>query len=196
MENQRSVYVKNNIRNRIVKLIVVLLAMVVCYDTWHSLFSSSSDSTSHYHDTGNDKEASMSHHHHHHQMPQEAGGPCSCGGGSVETAQAMGCVFDVLASACLPPWCRDSELTHEFNHAGPGADGEWTFYKDTDGNETMTLDELGELGNHPGKPWFSTYEWHVLHCVYNWRKMFRACTLGTTLEPFTTMRCISCIVGR
>lgn len=104
--------------------------------------------------------------------------------------------FDVLASAWLPPWCRDSELTHEFNHAGPGADGEWTFYKDTDGNETMTLDEVGELGNHPGKPWFSTYEWHVLHCVYNWRKMFRACTLGTTLELFTTMRCISCIVGR
>ncbi|KAG4428226.1 hypothetical protein IFR05_016288 [Cadophora sp. M221] len=125
--------------------------------------------------------------HNHHQSPYEAGEPkrsCSCGGGSVEDARAMGCVFDILASAWLPPWCRDSELTHEFNHAGPGADGEWTFYKDTDGNETMSLDEVGELGNHPGQPWFSTYEWHVLHCVYNWRKMFRARTLGTILEPY------------
>lgn len=51
---------------------------------------------------------------------------CSCGK-SVAEAIANGCKYDLLASAWLPEQCRDDELTAEFNKAGPGPNGEWTY---------------------------------------------------------------------
>ncbi|KAH8897124.1 hypothetical protein GQ53DRAFT_742973 [Thozetella sp. PMI_491] len=51
---------------------------------------------------------------------------CDCGT-SVLEARSLGCLFNALASAWLPPECRDDKLTPEFNRSGPGPGGSWSY---------------------------------------------------------------------
>ncbi|KAH6648218.1 hypothetical protein BKA67DRAFT_540026 [Truncatella angustata] len=44
-------------------------------------------------------------------------------GNSVAEARSMGCVYDSLATAWLPQYCRDIELTAEFERSGHGPTG-------------------------------------------------------------------------
>lgn len=97
-------------------------------------------------------------------------GSCYCGN-SVADALARGCKFDPIAPAWLPDHCRDDHLIEEWNRSGPGPDGSWTYYADIDGNTTLTLDELGRLADLPDPSFYTTHEWHLVHCVFYWRKM-------------------------
>lgn len=105
---------------------------------------------------------------------------CSCGN-SIEEAKSLNCEYDTLASAWLPPACRDEELTAEFDRAGPGPDGSWFYYTDYDMSSTYSIDEVAALADRPIY-YYNTKEWHIAHCTYNWRKAVRARSSGVTLE--------------
>jgi len=104
---------------------------------------------------------------------------CSCGA-TVAEAKSLGCKFDTVEAAWLPPACRDDENSAEFDRAGPGTDGSWTYYTDRNKTGTYNISELGDLAR-VGE-FYTTLEWHIAHCVYVWRKQARAEKLGITLE--------------
>ncbi|MCJ1396661.1 hypothetical protein MMC18_009553 [Xylographa bjoerkii] len=105
---------------------------------------------------------------------------CSCGN-SIEQAKSLNCAYDTLASAWLPPACRDEELTAEFDRAGPEPDGSWVYYTDLNKSGTYSIDEVAALVDKPIY-YYNTKEWHIAHCTYNWRKAVRARFTGVTLE--------------
>ncbi|KAF2161441.1 hypothetical protein M409DRAFT_28171 [Zasmidium cellare ATCC 36951] len=105
---------------------------------------------------------------------------CSCGN-SVADALSMGCKYDALASAWLPPACIDADLSYEFDHAGPEPDGSWIYYTDYDKTGTYTLEEVSLLAD-TGAYYYNTMAWHLAHCTYNWRKAVRSKWTGVTLE--------------
>lgn len=108
---------------------------------------------------------------------------CLCGSSTSE-AETLGCKYDSLAACWLPTHCRDDELTAEFEHAGDGPNGEWTYWADSNATRGMTLEEVGLLANLP-KPqamFYSTFGWHVAHCAFYWRKEFRMRAKGLMLE--------------
>ncbi|MCJ1486015.1 hypothetical protein MMC06_006191, partial [Schaereria dolodes] len=105
---------------------------------------------------------------------------CSCGN-SIEEAKSLHCEYDTLASAWLPPACRDKELTAEFDRAGGEADGSWIYYTDFNKSSTYSIDEVAALADKQIY-YYNTKEWHIAHCMYNWRKAVRAHFTGVTLE--------------
>ena len=107
---------------------------------------------------------------------------CSCGK-SVAEAIARGCKLDPSAPAWLPEHCRDDDLIEEWNRSGPGPGGSWPYYTDRYGNVTLTLEELGRLADAPVPIFYMTQEWHIMHCVFYWRKLQIAYkTKGLTIE--------------
>jgi hypothetical protein len=104
---------------------------------------------------------------------------CACGS-SITDAKALGCHFDPIAAAWVRSECFDKDLVDEFNHSGPGPNGEWDYYTDLTGRQRMSADEVAALGgthNH----FFSTQEWHLAHCTFTWRKQFRAPYTGVVI---------------
>ncbi|PYI00225.1 hypothetical protein BO78DRAFT_381427 [Aspergillus sclerotiicarbonarius CBS 121057] len=97
---------------------------------------------------------------------------CYCGTSTTE-ALALNCKFDSLAAAWLPPHCRDDELTAEFDHAGPGPNGTWTYYADDYHTIPMSIEEVALLADNQSARVQMTREWHVVHCLFYWRKMVR-----------------------
>ncbi|TVY17313.1 hypothetical protein LARI1_G003637 [Lachnellula arida] len=106
-------------------------------------------------------------------MPVDYMSSCSCGSSPIE-AMARSCRYDTIAAAWLPPHCRDEELTAQFDATGPGAGGAWTYYADEFGHISISTDEIALLpANDSQDYFFTTHRWHVLHCSYYWRKMYR-----------------------
>ncbi|PZD26022.1 hypothetical protein A1F97_10954, partial [Pyrenophora tritici-repentis] len=105
---------------------------------------------------------------------------CYCGR-SVAEATAMGCQYDLLASAWLPDWCRDKELSAEFDQAGPGPGGAWDYFADSNGTIPIVPSEVGLIAD-TNKFYHTTNEWHIVHCVYYWRKQYRSRLIGTVVE--------------
>lgn len=105
---------------------------------------------------------------------------CACGNSFAE-ARSLNCRFDSLASAWLRPECIDEDLTAEFNRAGPGPDGSWTYYTDYAKTGTYTLDQIASLAD-TGIYYYNTQEWHLAHCTYNWRKAVRSKWTGVVME--------------
>lgn len=106
---------------------------------------------------------------------------CSYGGRSVDEALSLNCRFDPLGAAWLPPHCRDGELTDEFNRNGDGPDGGWIYYTDWNKTAILSEEEVGRLADVGGH-FYATFEWHIKHCLYNWRKLWRQRSTGVTLE--------------
>ena len=113
-------------------------------------------------------------------MKHPAGNDCDCGS-SIAEAKSMGCIFDALASAWLPSECRDDELTAEFNRSRSGPDGSWPYYADANGTIPITTTDIALMGG-TSKLWYSTKEWHVVHCNFYWRKKFRMKKTGRLIE--------------
>lgn len=111
---------------------------------------------------------------------------CACGS-TVDEAIANGCKYDPIATAWLPDHCRDDELIEEFNHAGPGPNGEWTYYSDWNKTSTYTLEEVARLPDKHAY-FFTTHEWHVKHCTYEWARQWRKTQLGTTIPKRSDSR--------
>ncbi|KAL1626437.1 hypothetical protein SLS56_006841 [Neofusicoccum ribis] len=106
---------------------------------------------------------------------------CYCGD-TVEEAMSLGCKFDELAALWLQPRCIDEELTAEFMKAGPGPDGAWTYYEAI-GDDLVELEKSRiPLFAVPGLEMHTSHEWHMQHCLYYWRKMWRTKITGTILE--------------
>jgi hypothetical protein len=108
---------------------------------------------------------------------------CDCGS-SLSEAKEMGCEYVAMAAAYLPPHCRDPELEEQFDHAGPGPNGEWAYYADGNGSKTYSRDEVASFGGVGGdlEIW-TTKAWHITHCAYYWRKEIRLQQTGAIMEP-------------
>ena len=105
---------------------------------------------------------------------------CSCGGTTVAEAVARGCKFTPLAIAWLPPQCLDEDLAAEFDRAGP--EGGWSYWADLNATIPLTREEVGMLADTEGVVFYTTQEWHVMHCMYTWRKHYRSKWTGVTIE--------------
>lgn len=125
---------------------------------------------------------------------------CNCGS-SVAEAISIGCKYDALASAWLPAHCRDEALTAEFERAGDGPAGEWTYWADSNHTIELTLDEIASHGGDANFRFQATADWHLHHCLFYWRKQFRARSTGVLVEArYNTERhivhCIGVALGR
>lgn len=107
---------------------------------------------------------------------------CSCGS-SVKEAISRGCKYDSLAAAWLPEHCRDEELTAQFDRMGHGPNGEWTYWIDDNHTMEIPLEELGQQADDPDFLFYTTGEWHLVHCLFYWRKQYRARFSKVTVEP-------------
>ncbi|KAE8345160.1 hypothetical protein BDV24DRAFT_171095 [Aspergillus arachidicola] len=105
---------------------------------------------------------------------------CNCGE-TVEEAIANSCKYDSIAAAWLPPACRNDELLAQFETSGPNPDGSWMYYADKNKTRTLSLEELSMLPK-TGSHFFTTHQWHLVHCAYYWKKMFLAAEMGTVIE--------------
>ncbi|KAF1736524.1 hypothetical protein CRV24_002130 [Beauveria bassiana] len=109
-------------------------------------------------------------------------GTCNCGT-SVAEARAMGCKYDALSSAWLPARCIDEELSREFEMAGPGPSGRWSYWKDINLTEELSVSELGDYADVSGFEYHTTQEWHFVHCIFYWRKQYRSRYNHIWVEP-------------
>lgn len=107
---------------------------------------------------------------------------CNCGDSAAQ-ALDLNCQYDSLAAAWLPPHCRDDQLKAEFDAFGDGPNGGWQYWSDVQHTQALAADELGALADRPrGGPFYTTHRWHLMHCLFYWRKAIRAQELGTMLE--------------
>ncbi|KAB8076443.1 hypothetical protein BDV29DRAFT_189381 [Aspergillus leporis] len=105
----------------------------------------------------------------HHKPPPKH---CYCGNSTAE-AVSLSCKFDSLAVAWLPSYCRDEELTAEFERSGPGPNGSWTYFADDHHTIPMTIEEVAAFAGNQSAKVMMMREWHVVHCLFYWRKHFR-----------------------
>ncbi|EUC27111.1 hypothetical protein COCCADRAFT_112548 [Bipolaris zeicola 26-R-13] len=105
---------------------------------------------------------------------------CECGR-NVGEAVAKGCKYDELASAWLPPHCRDEELSTEFSNVGPDSGGHWGYWLDQNGTRPVPPHELGFIADTDDVYWTTT-QWHIVHCIYYSLKQFRSKTSGAVIE--------------
>ena len=98
---------------------------------------------------------------------------------TVKEAKALGCKWDLLAAAWLPPACIDQELTDQFRKASQK--GPWHYYAEKDGSDELQEEDLQyRVGEN--QTYFTTLRYHRTHCDYQWRKMHRAWQRGTWIE--------------
>ncbi|PVH94517.1 hypothetical protein DM02DRAFT_692972 [Periconia macrospinosa] len=114
--------------------------------------------------------------------PVKQDASCSCGT-SVAEAMAKGCQYDILSSAWLPPRCRDEKLSAQFDKAGPGPGGAWSYFADLNGTTLIDPSTLSQLTN-TGRTYYATNTWHIVHCFYFWKKQYRAKFTGVTVEAW------------
>jgi hypothetical protein len=107
---------------------------------------------------------------------------CDCGNSTAEAA-TLGCKYDSLAAAWLPEHCRDDELTEEFERSGPGVDGAWTYWADTAHTQEISVEEIAKMADNQELRFHMSGHWHVLHCIFYWRKEHRARFNGKMVEP-------------
>lgn len=106
---------------------------------------------------------------------------CYCGN-SAEQARSLGCKYVPVASAWLPAHCRDEFLEREFDHIGPNPDHSWTYYADYARTKTLDLSVISEFAGSATR-FYNEWEWHVMHCMFYWRKLHRAQFSGVIVEP-------------
>lgn len=116
--------------------------------------------------------------------------PCWCGD-SNEAAIEMGCSYDHIAVDWLPEHCVDHELVAEFDRVGPRPDGTWPYYiLDAQLSpevpfQPINASEIDALARE-GKQYWTTREWHVMHCMFTWRKQVRAGFSSRAVEPWNS----------
>ncbi|RDA88375.1 hypothetical protein CP532_5556, partial [Ophiocordyceps camponoti-leonardi (nom. inval.)] len=105
---------------------------------------------------------------------------CHCGN-TIKEALSRGCVYDTMATAWLPPYCRDAKLTAEFDKSGPGPNGQWSYFADEAGTQPLTTTQMASLGETGGSFWASR-DWHIVHCLFYWQKYVRMRETGVVME--------------
>ena len=108
---------------------------------------------------------------------------CDCGN-SIKEAISRGCKYDELATAWLPAHCRDEELTAEFEKAGDNPAGGWIHWRYPNSTGVLSREEVESYADDwDHARFYSTGRWHVVHCLFYWRKQFRAGFTGVIVEP-------------
>lgn len=87
-----------------------------------------------------------------------------------------------MAAAWLPQHCIDKELREEFDRSGDGPDGRWQYWADADHQYPLSIEEVAQLADSPGKFFYTTPRWHFGHCFFYWRKIQRSRYNGVTVE--------------
>jgi hypothetical protein len=99
--------------------------------------------------------------------------PLSCGN-STEEAEALGCVYDVLAANWIHQDCP-RDYVDEFYYFQNGT--AWPYYADQNGTHQMSFYELA----HNGYYWSSTRE-HLVHCSFMLRRGHDVMARGDRLD--------------
>lgn len=107
---------------------------------------------------------------------------CDCGNSTAE-AVALGCKYDSLAAAWLPEHCRDDELTAEFERSGPGVNGKWKYWADAAHTKEISIEDIAKIADNQELRFHMSGHWHVIHCLFYWRKEHRARFNGKMVEP-------------
>ncbi|TQN67154.1 hypothetical protein CSHISOI_08292, partial [Colletotrichum shisoi] len=76
----------------------------------------------------------------------------------------------------------DRELTREFARSGPGSDGAWYYEAEIYGETTPVNVSMLSTLVEPGRTVRFTYEQHMTHCIFEWRKQLRQRLLGTVMS--------------
>ncbi|KAK0663416.1 hypothetical protein QBC41DRAFT_284629 [Cercophora samala] len=105
---------------------------------------------------------------------------CDCGS-SIDEALSLGCVYDTLATAWMPPHCRDPDLTAEFDLHGLNPDGSWPYFADKEGTVPLSISDVAALGGTQRTFW-ATRRWHLVHCLFYWQKYWRMRHTGAVME--------------
>ncbi|KAK1752309.1 hypothetical protein QBC47DRAFT_390245 [Echria macrotheca] len=105
---------------------------------------------------------------------------CDCGS-TIREARVRECKYDALSTAWLPPYCRDDELTAEFEKAGPGPNGSWEYFADEEGKRPLSMEQVAALGEVGGSFWASR-DWHIVHCLFYWQKYTRMRDTNIVME--------------
>ncbi|RHZ66772.1 uncharacterized protein CDV56_109300 [Aspergillus thermomutatus] len=88
-----------------------------------------------------------------------------CGTSAAE-AKAAGCHFDLMSFSWLPPACYNEDLTNDFlNYTN------WQWSLDAEGQHLVSK-EFVQQGDFEFL--FTSYEYHVVHCVFMWKKTHQA----------------------
>ena len=103
------------------------------------------------------------------------GSASSCGNSSTE-ALAAGCEFDIMSFTWSRPACFDRDLMNDFLVLQ-----NWTWWFDDAGELPLNLADV-EAGQH--QQLFVTWEYHLVHCTYMWKKMHRAISAGRPVDSY------------
>lgn len=102
--------------------------------------------------------------------PQSQDSLFRCGTSAAE-AKAAGCHFDLMSFSWLPPACYNEDLTNEFlNYT------DWKWSLDSEGRHLVPK-EYVQQGDF--EYLFTSYEYHVVHCVFMWKKTHQAILDGS-----------------
>ncbi|UKZ80160.1 hypothetical protein TrVFT333_007917 [Trichoderma virens FT-333] len=63
-------------------------------------------------------------------------------------------------------------MTAEFDSAGPGPDGAWSYFANEEGRLSLNRSEVAALGDIGGSFWASR-DWYIVHCLFSWQKYHR-----------------------
>lgn len=96
---------------------------------------------------------------------------------------SLGCKYDSLAAAWLPAHCRDDEVTEDFEKAGPGPNGSWTYWADKEHTQELTLYEVSLYADRQPELFHTSLEWHRKHCIWSWLKEHRSKFNGIIYDP-------------
>jgi len=112
--------------------------------------------------------------------------PC---GSNADEARAAGCHFEVMTWCWQADACYDVELETQFRTYT-----DWHFFRDQEGKSEVLPSEYGELERRDELVLYTSWEYHIVHCLFVWRKMHRAPQLGLKwdgyIKDFThTMHC-------
>lgn len=99
----------------------------------------------------------------------------SCAGKTAEELQ-RDCAFDIISFSWLPPECFDAELSAEWEDLRT-----WEYYTSINGTEVVPIEtvRLGHL------ELYSTWEQHLQHCIFMWRKFNRAVAEGRPVDGYS-----------
>ncbi|KAM3541361.1 hypothetical protein BM221_009601 [Beauveria bassiana] len=119
-------------------------------------------------------------------------------GNSPADARARGCRYSIVLHAWLPASCltaADDEDARDMYKDRGG--GRW-FYHETASGRNLTLEELG-AGDY--EHFGTTFDWHVAHCMFVWKRLHRILLDPTQeLDTYTanyhhTSHCVKMIAG-
>lgn len=121
-------------------------------------------------------------------------GSQNCGNSSDE-ARALGCQFDVMSFTWSQPSCFDNKLMDNFLSLK-----NWTWWHNPNDNiaEPVPFNEVS-LGQH--SLLYVTWEYHITHCTFMWKKMHHAIMSGRPLDSYVndfkhTLHCEQTLLDR